>query len=171
MRNERTADLDEDSDLDDVRERWRARRTAAASRRNILIGVAVAAVFLVACGAVVIAVAWGKVGQGAGPLASVVGPSASREGETWTHRELFEHLKAKGVVVELEPVYEGGPLGVPAANLKMTDGKTVLVLKEPSTAAAKDGAALDQKRTWNWGRFFFKSKDPVAIVMIQNAMR
>lgn len=90
---------------------------------------------------------------GCGGVASkVVGPSASREGESWTHKELAEHLKSKGLQFEERPTHHGGFYGTPM-EFDFGDG-TVLVVLMDTAQKARDNAGANPG-AHAWGRFYF----------------
>lgn len=86
-------------DFNDPIQRRRAKR-AAQQRRNLLIagGVVIGLLLLGCCGSAGLLL----VGKGRLP-AAIAGPSAGREGNDWTHRELFEYLKQRSIVNEMRP--------------------------------------------------------------------
>lgn len=101
-------------------------------------------VVLLGCGA-----AGKKVGE-------VVGPSPSREGETWTINELVAHLKGKGlkVVVVQSGGGAGGPIP-PFADLRVNEdwGDVVEIRHMSSAKDARESAGARGARGHAWGRF------------------
>lgn len=113
------------------------------------------------------------------PAVSVDTWSAAREGESWTHRDLLNHLATRGVKAEAKAAKLGSTYG-PAmwfVRSPLTDeqrGKLqwlesvqgeqayidsigvtwVYVQKLPTAGAARDEAGLSQNG-FSWGRFHF----------------
>ncbi len=127
-------------------------------------------VLLALAGGVALVVGWRAlkrggdvVGGAVGDAASAVtGPTPEREGETWTHEELFRYLRGRGAVAEMTDRNPAALQG-PAANLKDAAGRSVLVQKFGTAGDAKDRAAVVPGKGFAWGRFlFFGDADLVA---------
>lgn len=141
---------------DDHLEQQLARRRRAENRPLIVVG-AILGVLVV----VLVAFAIGRAGKG---LPSIGGPSASSEGETWTHKELAEYLGKKGVPVE---IHGGGtmhgqvvsdfadPKTSPPGGLRVGRDKWVRVALFPTAQSAKEDAAAKGGVAFAWGRFVF----------------
>lgn len=165
-----------DDDSDPILRR-RARR-AAQQRRNMLIGGGVvAALVLLGCfGLTGLLV----VGKGRLP-AAIAGPSPSREGRDWTHRELFDYLRQRGIVAEMAPDGGGTAIFI-TKDANMTNVKFLLseryyargaaeVFKCETATEARDQAGLDnQGRRLAWGRFYFQG-DKELIAAIAHALK
>lgn len=103
------------------------------------------------------------------------GPSPTKEGNEWNHRELFDYLKSRG----LDCYYRGkGGLSViacpgateddrvniahviddPSMNWWAFDNGYVTVTKYPTAEKAKDAGGTSEHSFW-WGRFVFHGKD------------
>lgn len=85
------------------------------------------------------------------------GPSASSEGEEWSHNELLDYLNANGLKYTAEPTMRGAFHG-PAMNFKTSDGEydyTVYIQKRKTAQDAKDavGTAGSDDHAFAWGRF------------------
>ena len=117
-------------------------------------------------------------GQAAGVLApplsarsAVLGVSADREGQAWTHQELLDHLNRSGLSLRLVPT-EGGSLLGPVAYFARTGDQEELYTAEgirhggptavhvqrlgDTDAAAGTAGALGREKGFAWGRFVVK---------------
>jgi hypothetical protein len=101
------------------------------------------------------------------PLLS--GPSASREGNTWTHDELLDHLKKRGVDHTVFDAHGGTPLAVPTVHI-IVDGRIVRVSLEKSNREAREVAGLGGKQGFAWGRFAFVGGGEETIKTIRDAL-
>lgn len=114
-------------------------------------------------------------GAAPAPVAALLGPSAAREGESWTHQELLDHLAGRlagrGLTVEMEKT-EAGDFYGPAAYFFLQPGERKVYVQKRATAQdARDWAALETGRaTFTWGRFVFRSADAEAVAAIRAAL-
>lgn len=88
------------------------------------------------------------------------GGIATSARDSWTHRELIAHLKAKGLQFEAKPsiafgIYGGTSMEFFFASDAGENGTVVLLLKDRQTAREVGGARPDG---YVWGRFFFAGK-------------
>lgn len=92
----------------------------------------------------------------------LLGPSASVEGASWTHAELFAHLTARGVEHEVVSRWGGTVLFAPMADIRI-DGDDVRVSLEKSAKDARETAGVAGDCGYAWGRFAFRAgrKDPI----------
>lgn len=81
------------------------------------------------------------------------GPSATREGQSWSHTEMIQHLKGKGLKFEAKPTHRGGFWG-PMMIFEF-NGDEVYVQVRKSAQEAKDAASTGGERGFAWGRFIF----------------
>ena len=122
-----------------------------------------------------IAFAWWKFGKSSGgPIAAVVGQSGlseTREGDNWTHAELLEHLKKKGIKWESEAGVPGDAqrnslvmLGFSDPSRKVVEiipqregeqiNSIITIERAKTIDEAKEHAGVD-KHSFAWGRFVF----------------
>ncbi len=89
---------------------------------------------------------------GGGGEGKPVGPTAEKEGVEWTHKELAEHLRGRGL--DLIVAGGGGGLGEPTSIFLMKDGsgEAIAVLKT-SPGAARESAGAFGDHGFAWGRF------------------
>lgn len=152
---------DDDDDRDPLLDRRRRRKREAAHRRRLLLlGGLVLALGVVAWVAVAAAVKRSRDsddGRGGPPLLG--GPSATSEGETWTHKELAAYLRSRGLTVYSDPTERNSAWG-PACEFRETAarGPEVHVQKWPDRQAAKDRSGGSPRPTFAWGRFCFSGE-------------
>lgn len=89
-------------------------------------------------------------------VATGCGPSASKEGEKWSHKEMIEHLQGKGHKFEAKETQFGTFFG-PAMDFEF-EGDTVYVQLRRTAQEAKDEASPKGDKAFSWGRFFFKGE-------------
>src|SRR5262245_4562043 len=104
-----------------------------------------------------------------------VRPSPDREGQSWTHRELADHLETRGLKVGLAPLNLGlHPEEEPSVLLmaKGSDLGSVVILKRTTQAAAESAGAMSDLG-FSWGRFLFlptKVGSPSLVPQIKKAL-
>lgn len=158
----------------------------------ILVGIAAAAFLLLVVGIVGIFVVW-RANPG-GVVSGVAGPSASREGEDWSHQDLINYLTARNLAYstyDQNPGFLGaGPSMCFARDLsahekigKEPDWKVdslpgmVRVYKHATAQMARDQIAVERqvnaRGSWGalaWGRFLFVSTDGEYLNAIRAAL-
>lgn len=90
---------------------------------------------------------------GCGRVGGVGGPSAAREGDSWTHKELLAHLKAKGLEFREGRSGTGDREERPFVYIFWDGGKVRINLEE-SPQIARDKAGVEPEISIAWGRFF-----------------
>lgn len=102
------------------------------------------------------------------PAVGLFGPSAGKEGETWTLHELTRYLQSKGAIPGDGKVsYETHLQGVKAFVRIGDERRIVIGLSQmPTAKAAKEHlVAGDEEAQFSWGRFMiFGGKEYVARV-------
>lgn len=87
-----------------------------------------------------------------------IGPSAEKEGLTWSHKELLEYLKAKGMEFYFVVGNPGGagadPMVIVAAGEGDQSSDLRIILK-PTVRAAADMGGTFGVAGFAWGRFVF----------------
>lgn len=139
-----------------------ARAAPPVSRRSKWLAIGGAAALVLA---VIIVVFWrGGAGARLGG-----GPSESREGSEWTHKELVEHLRKKGVELESEGggawinglmlcyLIETRNTKQPEAVLDRRTDRSVLAYMLKDEKSAKEYGFVAGKKAVQWGRFVFVS--------------
>jgi hypothetical protein len=105
----------------------------------------------------------GNAGQNAGQNAAKGEPGGGRR--TWTHKELADHLRAKGIDVQVShhPGYGSGLASSfrEKANGDPTDWPSVVVDFFPDARAASEHAASAGDQGFAWGRFAFHAGSKV----------
>jgi hypothetical protein len=98
-------------------------------------------------------------------------PSPSRQGDTWNHAELLDHLNANGLSLSMVASKDGGaffvdrtvyPAGYPADLLDeglIEDKGIVFVYKHLTAQGAHDASGTRPERSFAWGRFRFYTRD------------
>lgn len=97
---------------------------------------------------------------------SLLGPSASSEGQTWNHAELAAFLQSKGLSFTPIPSFEK-PL---CQQFSFSNGEYVEVTKYGSSQTARDEAGSPYGVGFSWGRFAFHSYKKQSIKQIQDAL-
>ncbi len=95
-----------------------------------------------------------------GVVPSPFGPSERRAGKEWTHKDLADHLKAKGLKFDMTESERPGSLVVrfdfrPMRLVGDDEWATVTVTKAETPEAARDEGGLAEDRM-SWGRFWFR---------------
>jgi hypothetical protein len=99
-------------------------------------------------------------------------PVAAVQGSSWTHKELAEHLRSRGVRVTVVPALDLG--GRPAA--WFYDGPEgdhtprVLVILAADTRDAREQAGALGADSWSWGRFAFQADGPELAARYRRAL-
>lgn len=128
---------------DDPIERRRRKRREQARRKWLAL--AAAAVVLVAVGVTVAGLM--AVGRGRTGIAAV-------DRSTWTHKELADYLRQKGIEVEIRPIPDIGGPGRPVSVFEQgADGPRVRVFLCADAQAAREEAGSWGSRAFAWGRF------------------
>lgn len=112
---------------------------------------AVAAVMLAGCGG------GGDGAPGAAGKPGGASVSESKEGENWTHKEMVDHLKAKGLKFETEGTATAAG---PGMFIILGDVRVYSQLCKTSRDA-KEQAAVNMKDSFAWGRYRFTGPEPL----------
>lgn len=156
---------DEDDDVP-----IRSKRSAA--RPNLVLPLAVGSALLVGLcagvGGTLLVVQAGGSGSAVPAFGS---PSATREGEQWTYRELRDYFERNGLKCRMLTV-EGGMCFVDTAddspnhviqfnadNGRWQDVPGFLVQQHDDARSARDRAGRRTEGTHSWGRFYFRGDD------------
>lgn len=96
---------------------------------------------------------------------------AGRPGAGWTHKELLEHLEARGLAVE---VVDRVPHGINGPYVRCRlggrDGRAVVdITLAKGDAEAREKAAAAGGDSFAWGRFWF-SGDPEQLAAVRAAL-
>ena len=156
-------------DLDDSPPIARRRRNRERQRRNTLIALAVVGggVVLLCVGLTLASWAGGR-----SVLPGAMGrPSASREGETWTHEDLLKHLKEEGIWLRVE---SGGAgfFETTFSNCVDVVGQYLRIDKHPTPQKAAEVSAAEAKgearEARAWGRFVFRGDAPLVNTVLKS---
>lgn len=83
----------------------------------------------------------------------------------WTHTELVEHLKAKGLKFETKRASGTGTN--PSMGMVFAEDNVVYAELFPTDQAAKEFSAATPKEMFSWGRFVFYSKNSGSLATVK----
>lgn len=169
-------------DDDPVLRRRIARRQAEHRKQLIAAISGITGVLVLVCG-VVWALAnkrqGGSLGGGATTLlSSITAPSASSEGNKWTHKELLDYLNSKGLKLRVTSAIGGfsGDTG-PSAHWAPPNGddehNSVRVDLCATDKHARETAGVFGGEAFSWGRFCIRpirDSEPECILAIKRAL-